>query len=863
MNYEYTGGKDAVYGHGQYGLPDIPLSEGTFGYAHDFGQTLIDKTRGQVGAGPNLGTSAVGAYQMIGSTMENYAKRAFGENWREVPFTFENQQAVAKEIYNDAVRSGDVSKVWPTARRGDYSNISFEDFSREVLPRESGLSYDSEMAESAPTREPEYLTKSEAEQKLQEATDKGDTGSVNYYKGLLSVFDNEPSYGISKAQAAEPTNERSDMVEGVDVQNAQGNRQEGDELANQIYEGDVAPTPSAETPAQPTVDDLYKQLEAVKSPDEARNILGQIDSAKAAGTQQSVDNLYKQLETVKSPDEARNILGQIDALKAPTRPKSWVGEQVDAAYEALTGESRMTPEMEKLPAIGDAPEMNELSLNAAKAGWSQMFGSDESQKQILQEMGGKISYDAKGNAIVDLPSGQYALNKPGLSPQDVMSGLANIAAYTPAARAGQAIGAAAQFAPAFTRAAVTGLGSMLTEGGLQGITQAAGGEQVNPQDVMLAGALGAGGEVFGAGVARYMAKQKPLFRDGVPEERLTNELKNLGLDYSKLPADVRAELQAMPKDINPADAATVALSRVTDVPLTTGQVTQKRAQQALEKRQGKFAEMQEFQAGQSAKVKEGLTAVKDVGKNEGLGPGEQLGRSLQRMYKERAPRTGPLGGDPEFVKNMRKSGISKNPRTITNELLSEKTPNMDFLRVMDDMDNTGFPGRLARSNLQSATALDLIESSFKGDVFQPDAFIKRMDQIGKPKLEAIFKNKPEELQKLRNFGQLAKKIKNTAGAGEDPTRLRGLVRGLMDNIPVIKYLGPVGDIGTAAVLGAKDKRALQRSKAGKPSVLKDKEELSQNYPAIAKFMGISMAQERDDKLTITARPTMESRTEEE
>ncbi len=44
-------------------------------------------------------------------------------------------------------------------------------------------------------------------------------------------------------------------------------------------------------------------------------------------------------------------------------------------------------------------------------------------------MGAKLRQDEKGNTIVSLPSGDYALNKPGLSPQDVASFLANALAF--------------------------------------------------------------------------------------------------------------------------------------------------------------------------------------------------------------------------------------------------------------------------------------------------------------------------------------------------------------------------------------------------------------------------------------------------
>lgn len=157
-------GADAVYGYGDYGSPIKPLSQGSFGEAHDFGQTLIPATRGQVGAGPDKGTSAVGAYQFTGDTMERYAKRVFGDNWREQPFTFENQSKIAEALFNDA-KSGNLKAVWaglPDATPGAYKNMTFEEFQREVLPRESGMTLDEIRSTELASRATNTLSAGEA-----------------------------------------------------------------------------------------------------------------------------------------------------------------------------------------------------------------------------------------------------------------------------------------------------------------------------------------------------------------------------------------------------------------------------------------------------------------------------------------------------------------------------------------------------------------------------------------------------------------------------------------------------------------------------------------------------------------------------
>lgn len=186
-----------------------------------------------------------------------------------------------------------------------------------------------------------------------------------------------------------------------------------------------------------------------------------------------------------------------DQRPAEQNEQGVLGRAASAIREAFTGSDRTTPEIQQLQPVGNAPELNALTMDAAKMGFAQLFGSDKSQEQILQQMGGKIGYDEKGNAIVELPSGRYALNKPGLSPQDVASAIAQGLAFAPAAGAGTIAKAAA--------------GAGATEAALKGVVQAAGGEEVQPADVAIAGALGGAGKLAesAAGGLYRLAKGAP------------------------------------------------------------------------------------------------------------------------------------------------------------------------------------------------------------------------------------------------------------------------------------------------------------------------------------------------------------------
>lgn len=101
-----------VYGNGQFGTPSKPVDQMTMGEVVDFGNnTLIPNTRGKVGAGPDMGTSATGAYQITAGTYNDYAPKVFGADWKNIPNTQENQDKVAEAIYNDR-NNGDLTQTW-------------------------------------------------------------------------------------------------------------------------------------------------------------------------------------------------------------------------------------------------------------------------------------------------------------------------------------------------------------------------------------------------------------------------------------------------------------------------------------------------------------------------------------------------------------------------------------------------------------------------------------------------------------------------------------------------------------------------------------------------------------------------------
>lgn len=164
-----------------------------------------------------------------------------------------------------------------------------------------------------------------------------------------------------------------------------------------------------------------------------------------------------------------------------------------------------------LEEVGGAPELNQLSVPAFKASLGLLSTGDEKSLQgiLKQQFGEDVSFDeVDGSTVVNFPSGQYVLNQPGLSGQDVARFISDALAFTPAGRA-KTVGGAI-------------LGAGATELGLEATEQALGGESVDAGEVATSAALGGafkGAEdLIGAGYRAIKGTapqaQKELIKEG-------------------------------------------------------------------------------------------------------------------------------------------------------------------------------------------------------------------------------------------------------------------------------------------------------------------------------------------------------------
>lgn len=95
---------DTVLGNGKYGQPPAPLSSMSVGDAISFGEKVLIPNSKAAGVGTDsrgtVGSSAMGAYQITKSTLEQYAPSVLGSNWRNEKMTPQNQDKIAEAIFN-------------------------------------------------------------------------------------------------------------------------------------------------------------------------------------------------------------------------------------------------------------------------------------------------------------------------------------------------------------------------------------------------------------------------------------------------------------------------------------------------------------------------------------------------------------------------------------------------------------------------------------------------------------------------------------------------------------------------------------------------------------------------------------------
>lgn len=133
---------DTVLGYGAFGKPEKPVTQMTLGEGIKFGRdVLIPATRGnkQLGLKEGQGSSAIGAFQFTGETLEDFGPKVLGPDWKSQKLTPENQDKLAQAIF-ERDKDKNLKNRWsslPDTTPGAYKNKSWNEM-RQIIAQGEG-----------------------------------------------------------------------------------------------------------------------------------------------------------------------------------------------------------------------------------------------------------------------------------------------------------------------------------------------------------------------------------------------------------------------------------------------------------------------------------------------------------------------------------------------------------------------------------------------------------------------------------------------------------------------------------------------------------------------------------------------------
>lgn len=118
-----------------------PVSQMKIGEVIQHGrEVLIPSNKGKFGNPPDKGSSASGAFQITQETLNDFGPDVLGPDWENQPFNFENQEKIAKAIYEKS-KNGNLKKRWAGLKNstpGYYKDIPWEQARADILKGELG-----------------------------------------------------------------------------------------------------------------------------------------------------------------------------------------------------------------------------------------------------------------------------------------------------------------------------------------------------------------------------------------------------------------------------------------------------------------------------------------------------------------------------------------------------------------------------------------------------------------------------------------------------------------------------------------------------------------------------------------------------
>ncbi len=202
-------------------------------------------------------------------------------------------------------------------------------------------------------------------------------------------------------------------------------------------------------------------------------------------------------------------------------------------------------------------------------------------------------------------------------------------------------------------------------------------------------------------------------------------------------------------------------------------------------------------------------------------------------------------------------------KLYSNNIAAKSVPVENVRSIMSTLNKAGESGEVAKASLQSTVMMDLINAGYgtkskkiNGNrVFNPIAFKNRMEALGwgtkNNKLQAIFKDNPDMLGRLKNIDNISDILIRNADVepkGSSSTILDMFdmfgITAITSKIPVV---GPMfNETIKTSIQRDKTRKEVAESMRSTPELVDFSLMLDSTYPAIAEALGVSATSDESE-----------------
>lgn len=215
------------------------------------------------------------------------------------------------------------------------------------------------------------------------------------------------------------------------------------------------------------------------------------------------------------------------------------------------------------------------------------------------------------------------------------------------------------------------------------------------------------------------------------------------------------------------------------------------------------------------------------------------------------------------VKKDGVTSVTAASKVYDSSIAAKSVPVENVRQIMSSLNKAGEKGVAAKASLQSTVMMDLINAGYGTKskqidgkrIFNPIAFKNRMSALGwgtkNNKLEAIFQDNPEMLNKLKNIDKISDVLVRNAEV--EPKGSSSTILDMMDVMGVtaitskIPVLGPMfNETVRTSIERNKTRKEVAEAMKSTPELVDFSLMLDSTFPAIAEALGVSATSDESE-----------------